>query len=536
MPVQEEDRETDRLIRLARATQSLGRGLDLDEVLQDLTDAGRELAGARYAAMGVLADDGVGLAAFHHSGLAPEVVARLGALPVGHGLLGLSGRRRSPVSVPDVATHDGFTGFPDNHPTMRTLLSVPVHIEGRLFGSLYVADRADGAPFDDEDAELLQALATASASAIEHARLFTRLTERERWLEASRLLSADLVGADGQPEALRLVTRRLREVSGADLTAVVAPDPSGRLVVSAADGIGAEELRGAAVPETAVAARALRSLAVLRVDAAEEHADVFGVPVDVQLGEAAVVPLVAHDQVVGTVVLGNCADRDAPLGDLDLVADFTRQAALVLVLAAARTSARELALSEERVRLARDLHDDSLQTIFGVAMRLNVLAGQHPEVATDVLPLVDDLDDASTSIRQTIYALQREGRPAGFRGDLTDLTTAASFRLGFPPRLRVKGPVDTAVSPRLAPVVLGVVEALLDDVLERGTATRVTVRVTVKDAVTVEVSEDGTAGAGAAVLAELGESAARAGGTCEAGPAERSGTRVRWSVPIPPAA
>ncbi|CAL9610959.1 hypothetical protein SUDANB70_05658 [Streptomyces sp. enrichment culture] len=55
---------------------------------------------------------------------------------------------------------------------MRTLLGVAISVRGRIYGNLYLCDRRDGEPFDDEDEAVVTALAGAAGIAIENARLF----------------------------------------------------------------------------------------------------------------------------------------------------------------------------------------------------------------------------------------------------------------------------------------------------------------------------------------------------------------------------
>jgi len=75
-----------RLRGLLRANQMIGSDLALPVVLRRVVDAARELIGARYAALGVIAPDGH-LSEFVHSGMPDEDVARIGHLPQGKGLL-----------------------------------------------------------------------------------------------------------------------------------------------------------------------------------------------------------------------------------------------------------------------------------------------------------------------------------------------------------------------------------------------------------------------------------------------------------------
>ena len=76
-----------RLRGLLRANQLIAGDLGLPTALRHVAEAARELVGARYAALGVIAPSG-GLAQFVHVGMPAEVAAGIGHLPQGKSLLG----------------------------------------------------------------------------------------------------------------------------------------------------------------------------------------------------------------------------------------------------------------------------------------------------------------------------------------------------------------------------------------------------------------------------------------------------------------
>jgi GAF domain-containing protein len=75
---------------------------------------------------------------------------------------------------------------------MRTFSGVPVHVRGAIFGSLYLAEKAAGAEFTEEDERIVLGLASAAGVAIENARLFAESRLRQRWLAASAQVVSDL--------------------------------------------------------------------------------------------------------------------------------------------------------------------------------------------------------------------------------------------------------------------------------------------------------------------------------------------------------
>jgi signal transduction histidine kinase len=161
----------------------------LDEVLKRVVDSARAVVGARYAALGVRAEDGPSLQAFYTSGLAPGDAERMGPPPSGHGLLGVLIRAARPIRVPDIARHPQSSGFPPGHPPMTSFLGVPILARGRVFGDLYLTDKVGAAEFSAEDERMAVLLATQAAAAIENARLFeesSSLLERVRTMQRQR--------------------------------------------------------------------------------------------------------------------------------------------------------------------------------------------------------------------------------------------------------------------------------------------------------------------------------------------------------------
>ncbi|MEP7227783.1 MAG: GAF domain-containing protein, partial [Gemmatimonadales bacterium] len=98
------------------ATSGLITEVSLPGVLRRVVEAAAEVIGARYAAIGVLGPDGKVMESFTTYGIDPELRARIGALPRGHGILGLVVREAKPIRLPDLTKHPNSYGFPPHHP------------------------------------------------------------------------------------------------------------------------------------------------------------------------------------------------------------------------------------------------------------------------------------------------------------------------------------------------------------------------------------------------------------------------------------
>jgi signal transduction histidine kinase len=203
----------------------------VDEVLQRLVDSARELAGARYAALGLPDGEG-GFGRFLTSGMSEKLIASLGPLPRQHGVLGAMLETRSPYRTADIHDHPRFRGWwPAGHPDMRSFLGVPIVAPDGVIGAFYLTEKIEGPDFTDEDEELSELLAAHAAIAITNARLYEQAKELSIVAERNRLaldlhdavsqklfglvLSAEAAGTllEREPSAARDQVAKLRDLA-----------------------------------------------------------------------------------------------------------------------------------------------------------------------------------------------------------------------------------------------------------------------------------------------------------------------------------
>ncbi len=164
----------ERLDALADAAAALAGELSVESVLETVLSHARGLTGARYAALGVLGEDGL-IERFLTEGLPEEHVARIGPPPTGKGVLGELIHDPRPLRLDDVSAHPAAAGFPPEHPPMASFLGAPIRSGGTVYGNLYLTDKAGGFDVDDERTVLV--LAAQAGAAVENAVLSQRLRE-----------------------------------------------------------------------------------------------------------------------------------------------------------------------------------------------------------------------------------------------------------------------------------------------------------------------------------------------------------------------
>lgn len=179
----------DRLRQLEAATSALITEVSLEGVLQRVVRVAAQVIGARYAAIGVVGPDGKILESFTTYGIDPAVREGIGALPRGHGILGLVIREARPIRLPDLTAHPDSCGFPPGHPPMRSFLGVPIIGRRGTIGNLYLTEKCTGEQFTDEDEDIAILLASTTAAAIDNARHHeesARLLEEVQQLHRAR--------------------------------------------------------------------------------------------------------------------------------------------------------------------------------------------------------------------------------------------------------------------------------------------------------------------------------------------------------------
>jgi signal transduction histidine kinase len=196
----------------------------VEDVLQRLVDRARELAGARYAALGIPDGDG-GFSRFLVAGMSDELVAALGPLPRTHGMLGAMLETAAPFRTEDIHADPRFRGWwPGRHPDMRSFLGVPIVASGSVIGAFYLTEKEGAESFSAADQELIELLAAHAAIAITNARLYERsrelsiLSERNRVaLELHDVVSQKLFSLVLAAEAAATMLERDRGAAGAQI-------------------------------------------------------------------------------------------------------------------------------------------------------------------------------------------------------------------------------------------------------------------------------------------------------------------------------
>jgi signal transduction histidine kinase len=199
---------------------------------------------------------------------------------------------------------------------------------------------------------------------------------------------------------------------------------------------------------------------------------------------------------------------------------------------------RELTLSEERERLARDLHDTVIQRLFGVGLALQItlpaIVDEH--VRNRINNVLDELDTTIHEIRTTIFEIDQDQT-----GDQTleervyALSSEVESRLGVHVDVKIASGIDNDVGPRCAQNGVQALREILSNVVRHSQASAVEVKVdTSNDLIEIIVRDNGVGftpnvGSGRGVR-NLSSRARELGGNCTIKSIIGGGTTVRWTA------
>jgi signal transduction histidine kinase len=533
----------DRVHGLLEAVLSVGRELDLPHVLRQIVESAVVLVDAEYGALGVV--EGTHLSEFLTVGVTEKQARAIGPLPSGHGILGELIQHPEPLRLAEISEHPASYGFPSNHPPMHSFVGVPIRVREEVFGNLYLTEKRDGGEFDGEDETLLRTLAVAAGVAIENARLYKSARDRQYWLEANAEIVAALLSGADEVDVLRRIVRQAGSILDADLGVLaLTVEDSTDLRVMIAVGVDAGSHQGLVLPAEGsfMGAAMATGEPITTAEVQKDPRVTVGPPRFAGLGPVVAVPMMTGAGAIGALLLGR--QEQAPpfnASETTPLLAFAGQAALAMELAQRRRAAEQLALLEDRDRIARDLHDLAIQRLFATGMTLQsaVRFVDRPEASERLLRAVDDLDETIKIIRSTIFGLRAhegERRPQGLRSRATAEIENAARTLGFTPALHMEGLLDTDVPPPVAKDAVAVLIESLSNVSRHAQATGVDVSLVVTSGTLTVIVTDNGVGLPAEVqrsgLHNLAVRAERRGGRMDTGQGPQGGTRLVWTVPL----
>ena len=400
----------ERLIALHRASLDLVRDVSLDHLLEQIAATACDQAQARYAAVGVVDEDGE-LKQFITVGMTKDEIKQIAHPPVGLGLIRALMDSEDPIRVPAIRDDPRSIGFPKNHPEMASLLGVPIRARDRTLGQIYLTDKLDDSEFTEDDERIIQMLAGYAAAAIQNARLMdemrvrdTALTRRSEDLTLLNDIASALTASLEQDEILNktlAVVIDYMKVEAGEIFLLEDDGETLRMVLHRGQAAEAFWTRNRFKKgEGVIGMVAQTGVPVFSSDLTKDSQFIRSAVLEAGFRQIAYLPLKSGDNLLGVMSVATRSRQPLDERSLQLLSAVANWAGLAIENAHLHQNAKRLAILEERDRIGMDLHDGIIQSVYGVGLSLE-----------NALHTIDeDSDLAKVRIKESIAGLNQSIR------------------------------------------------------------------------------------------------------------------------------
>ncbi len=549
----------ERLIALHRASLELVKDVSLETLLERIVSLACEQAGAKYGALGVLDDEGT-LKQFITVGMSAEEIKRIPHPPRGFGLVGaLMHGDTGNIRIPEISADIRSAGFPPGHAEMHSLLGVPIHQGNRQLGQIYLTEKISATEFTQDDETIIEMLAAYAGVAIDNARLYESLQERDQTLtyrneelallnQIGMALASSLELDDIMNKTLALLMAHFKVEAG-EIFLREEDGETLRLVLHRGEAAEAFWTRNRyKIGEGMVGLAAQTKQPVVSNHLEKDERVTRQAVVKAGFRQIACIPLTAHGDIIGVLTIATRSKKAISKNELEVLVSVAAGAGTAIENARLHSDLRRVTILEERERIGMDLHDGIIQSIYGVGLALEnarAVLREDPGSADNRLQkAMDDLNRTIRDIRNYILDL----RPRQLRGEslIEGLGRLVSeFRQNTKIDVSLAGPKEP-LSDLLqvnAMALFHICQEALANIAKHANASRVTIDLwSTSDRALLEIQDDGdgfelekankTVGHG---LANMQTRVANVGGDLDIITAPGEGTTILAWVPRAPA-
>lgn len=498
----------DRLFALHRASLELIKDVSLETLLERIVSLACELAGAKYGALGVLDDQGK-LKQFITVGMSSEEIKRIPHPPRGLGLIGALMRGDTGnIRIPEIGSDARSVGFPTGHVAMHSLLGVPIRQGKRQLGQIYLTEKINASEFTQDDETIIEMLAAYAGVAIDNARLYESLQERDQTLtyrnEELALLNQTGVALASSLDLDDILNKTLAllmahfKVEAGEIFLREEDGETLRLVLHRGEAAEAFWTRNRyKFGEGMVGQAAQTKQPVVSNHLEKDERVTRQAVVNAGFRQIACIPLTTHGDIVGVLTIATRSKKLISKSELELLVSVAAGAGTAIENARLHSNIRRVTILEERERIGMDLHDGIIQSIYGVGLALEnarAVLREDPKSADNRLQkAMDDLNRTIRDIRNYILDL----RPRQLRGEslIEGLGRLVSeFRQNTKIEVSLAGPKDP-LSDLLqvnAMALFHICQEALANIAKHANASKVTIDLwSTSDRALLEIQDDG---------------------------------------------
>ncbi len=551
-----ERRRTTRLDLINRVARLITSGLSFEDLFATAVTTIRATFGFTYLGAGVVATDDPNWLVLLAQAGRPEYLLTPGYRhPISAGLIGAAARTRQRVLVNNVRNDPRYIDALAD-PTISAELVVPIIVGERLLGVINVESECF---IESEEADCIAIIADQFGAALENARLFAgiqhALDNTRRLYELSRRIATAMTVAEVIRAYLEEVAARGRYICTIAIYELDEQERRASVLVrgrwSPTDGVQLFNLR---IPYTQDdldppldAGQTILISDVhtdLRVSAKLRELQTRD-----QRPALALIPLFGRGRRFGLVILSYAAVIDWPAAEIQLYQATTSQLASAIDSRQQQSrlvaSSRQVAVLEERRRLARELHDSVTQSLFSMSLLAQVLPDlwklDRAEAERSLAQMGDLTRGALAEMRELLYELRpaEAGNP-DLAQALRARAGAFQRRTGLKVELALGGPLRLPAEP--AQALIRIAQEALTNIDHHAQARSVRIHLRSGPPVHVTIRDDGRGfdpqgvAAGRLGLVSMRERAAAIGAilTIDSAPGQGTQILVEWHPLAPP--
>lgn len=401
-----EARNRARLLALQRVGAAVTSSLDVESTLHTIVSEAATLMNGATARLRLADETGEHLRLIASSGDIDNEDSNP-AVPVETTLAGLSYRSGRPVISNDVAADPRSDQYAQSRQQTRSLLSVPLTVRGTATGVLTISNISDHA-FEESDAEILGLFADHAAVAIENARLFEEAQAQITEMEIINRVSAVVSSSLNLNQIYRSIHHEIARIMIADAFLIILRSPGGRddMVYIVDLGQTFSPRHNIKLPVEYLEAmnegkpRILEASQVVDYDKWERYGDMSK-----RVQSMLIAPLMRGNDVIGCISAQSYAPNSYRRRDTELLWTVANVAAVAIENAMLFEQASDVAVSEERNRLAREIHDTIAQGLVGIILQLEAIGAQlessplSARIDRTIALARANLDEARRSVR-----------------------------------------------------------------------------------------------------------------------------------------
>ena len=398
---------------LYQASKDLVGDFSLETLLTRIVRLAQAQVQAEYAALAIRDENGK-VVNFIHSGMSEEELHLMPHPPEGKGLLGELQQKHEVIRISEITEDSRYSGFPQYHPAMNSMLGVPITTGEKILGQIYLTNKIGDAEFTLDDERLMKTLAAYAAVAITNTRLYTSILKQDEAINQQyedQTLIYDLAQGIARTwdikEIMSLTLKKVLQYLEVETGEIFLKDRGEkdlRLALLRGDDFEAFYTKNVFRFGDGVVGKVAGMNKALVVTNMETDPRILR-PAIIKAGfrSQAVIPFLAAREVVGVMTLSSKTDRTYSTRELDLLTTIGMWAGTAIQNAQLQQQTKHIAVLEERERIGMDLHDGVIQSLYSLGLTLDYVKAILEE---DSKESMEKLNFATDSINSTIVDIR----------------------------------------------------------------------------------------------------------------------------------